>query len=277
MFRLRGGKVKRNGFGAEVNGVGVKMTSQGARKLRRRLGLHGLRHMRAGRFAVSAQPHTVEVTGGLVHLVPNPTLTYGSGTLASKLQSHCINFISGNTAIAPAVKVENDPDPSAPYYDFPVSGGTIGPGADAGSVKLSGGLRLQNNNSSSPSSAHCGDMAPAPRPPLALLDQTELAYDFAARAISARVVVTQAGTAPVSNAGDQGVALGSDIGMGSATVSADPSAHTVTITHMVIRQKKGAALTLNQFFPQPQGHLDGAQEFNAGDLFGVADLTVTTR
>jgi hypothetical protein len=277
MFRLQGGKVERNGFGAQVKGVRARLTSKGARKLRRRLGLRGLRRMRAGRITVSEQPHTVEVTGGTVKLVPDPRVIPGSGTLASKLQSHCINFISGNTRIAPAVKVENDPDPTAPYYVFPVSGGTIGAAADAGSVELSGGLRLLNNNSSSPSSAHCGDMAPAPRPPLAQLDQTELAYKFGARAIASRVVVTQTGTAPVPNAGDQGVGFGADFSLSSATVSADPSAHTITVKNIVIRQTKGAALTLNQFFPQPVGHLDGAQEFNGGDLFGYANLTVTTR
>jgi hypothetical protein len=81
----------------------------------------------------------------------------------------------------------------------------------------------------------------------------------------------------VPNAGDQGVGFGADFSLSSATVSADPSAHTITIKNIVIRQTKGAALTLNQFFPQPAGHLDGAQEFNGGDLFGYANLTVTTR
>ena len=267
MFRLQGGKVQRNGFGAEVKGVGATLTSKGAQKLRRRLGLHGLRHMRAAKVTVSEQPHTVEVTGGKVRLVPDPNLTYGSGTLASKLQSHCINFISGNTAVAPAVKVEDDPDPSAPYYDFPVSGGTIGPDAKAGRVELDGGLRLMNTNASFGS---CNSSSP----PLATLTQTELAYKLGARSIASRVVVT--GATP-DEAGDQGVGDGSDLDLSTATVSADPEAGRITVKGIVIRQKKSAALLLNQVFPQRAGHLDGAQEFETGDLFGLANLTVTTR
>jgi hypothetical protein len=267
MFRLQGGKVRRNGFGAEVKGVDARMTARGARKLRRRLGLHGLRHMSAGQITVSEQPHTVEVTGGKVHLVPDPNLTYGSGTLASKLQSHCINFISGNSAIAPAVKVENDPDPSAPYYDFPISGGTFGPDAAAGRVELGGALRVMNTNTSF---GNCNSSSP----PLATLTQTELAYKMGARSIASRVVVT--GATP-DEVGDQGVADGSALDLSAATVSADPGAHRITVKGIMVRQTKGAALLLNQVFPQRVGHMDGAQEFEAGDLFGVADLTVTTR
>jgi hypothetical protein len=270
MFRLQGSEVVRNGFGAQVKGVDATLTSKGARKLKRRLRLDSLSSMPAGKVTVSEQPKTVEVTGGMVHLVPNPDLTYGSGTLAAKLQSHCINFISGNIAIAPAVKVGT----TTPYYDFPVSGGTVGPGGDAGSVELGGGLRLVNNNSSSPMAAHCSD---GPPPPLARLDQNELSYNLGGKNISSRVVITQTGLQPVNGAGDQGVAPGSDLDLSTATVAADAVAHTVSIRGIVIRQNKAAALTLNQAFPQPGLAYNGAQDFDAGDLFGVADLTVTTR
>jgi hypothetical protein len=223
--------------------------------------------MQAAQITVSEQPHTVEVTGGKVHLVPDSNRNYGSGTLASKLQSHCINFISGNSAIAPAVKVENDPDPSAPYYDFPISGGTLGPDAAAGRVELGGGLQVMNTNTSF---GNCNSSSP----PLATLTQTELAYKMGARSIASRVVVT--GATP-DEAGDRGVADGSTLDLSAATVSADPGSHRVTVKGIMVRQTKGAALLLNQVFPQRVGHVDGAQEFDAGDVFGVADLIVTTR
>ena len=267
MFRLQGGKVQRNGFGAEVSGVKATLTSKGAEKLKRRLRVSGISRMRAGKISLSEQPHTVEVTGGTVRLVPNPTRTYGAGTLASKLQSHCIDFINGNTAIPPAVKVENDPDPGAPYYTFPVSGGTIGPDAGAGRVELDGGLKITNTNSSYGS---CNSSSP----PLATLMQTELAYKLGAKSISSRVMIS--GATP-DEAGDQGIADGSSLDLGAATLSADPSPGRITIKGIEIRQKKGAALLLNQVFPQRTGHYDGAQEFTTGDLFGVADMTVTTR
>lgn len=266
MFRLRGSEVVRNGFGAQVKDVNVRLTTKGARKLRRRLRLRSLSSMPAGEVTVSEQPRTVEVTGGGVHLVPDPTVTYGSGTLASKLQSHCVDFINGNGAITPAVKVGT----TAPYYDFPVNGGTIGPDADAGSVELSGGLQVQNTNTSYGS---CNSSSP----PQATLKQTELAYNMGARTISSRVVVTEMLAGSVHGAGDQGVAAGSDLSLSSATISADPAAQRVTVKGIVIRQNKGAALLLNQVFPQRVGYVNGAQDFDGGDLFGVVDLTVTTR
>ena len=155
MFRLRGRAVERNGFGAEIKDVRARLTARGARKLNRRLGLHSLRRMRAGKVSVSEQPQTVAVTGGTARL----TLAFDPrvpGTVVSKLTAHCIKFDSGNTAIAPAVKVGT----AMPYYDFPVSGGTVGPQGNAGTVETSGGLRIANNNASSPPSDHC-DTVPA--------------------------------------------------------------------------------------------------------------------
>ncbi len=136
LFTLRGGTVTRNGFGATVSGVKVKLLKGAAKKINKRLGLHSLHRASAGSLSVSEQPQTVEVTGGTVHVVPDPTLTVGSGTIASKLFAHCINGLTGVTAIGPAIK---NPPALSPSFDFPVTGGTISPeGPTARSIRPAG-------------------------------------------------------------------------------------------------------------------------------------------
>ena len=270
LFRLRGRAVVRDGFGAEVGDVKMKLTRSGAAKLNRRLGLHSLRRMRAGELKVSEQPGTVEVTGGTVHLVPNPTLTLGSGTVASKLPPHCIDFINGNLPLVPTVK---SGPPQAPFYDFPVSGGTIGPAGSDGSVEVGGGLRIVNNNSNASAPFDRCDNEP---PPLARLDQTELSFNLLDDYVSSHLNIAQL-SQTVPTAGDQGTGIGFDLDPAASTVAADPAAHTVTVSGLVARLNKGGALFLNQTFRQPSTTFSQAYEFASGDLFGTVDLAVGTR
>jgi hypothetical protein len=266
LFNLRGGSVARNGFGADVSGVKASFRKGAAKKINKRLGLHSLHRGSAGSLSVSEQPQTVEVTGGNVHVVPDPTLTAGSGTIASKLSDHCINFISGNSAIAPAVK--NGPA-NAPSYDFPVTGGTISPLGTDGVVNQAGGIQVANARTGGVPSS-CNTPVPAT---LATLQQTDFTNNLLSNYISSHVVI--AGSVPT--AGDHGVGIGSNLDTTHATVSANPDQHSVTVNGTLIRFNKGSALFLNQTFPQPAGTYDAGMEFASGDLFGTVNLTVTTR
>jgi hypothetical protein len=272
VFELRGAKANRNGFGADIVGVKARFVGSAARKLNRRLGLGSLRAARAGSVRVSEQPRTVEVIGGIAHLVPNPDLTHGVGNVASKLAFHCINFISGNTPIAPAIKAGPT---GAPFYDLPVSGGTIGPQGTDGEVNTAGGILVKNNNNDTSASEDdgCND---GPAPPLAEFRQLDSSYNLLKKYVSSHIVISQL-TGTVPTAGDHGVGIGAILDPTNATVSADADNHTVTINGLVIRFNGGSALFLNQTFFQPQSTYIGAQQFASGDLFGTVDLTVTTR
>lgn len=265
LFKLSGALVVRNGFGVDISGGKVKFLGGAAKKLNRRLNLHSLHRARAGAIAVSEQPQTVEVTGGTVHVVPEAD-TNEPGTVVSKLVAHCINFVNGNTAIAPGVK--ND-DVLNPFYDFPVTGGTVSPKGTDGVINSAGGIKVANNNASSPAADHC-DTDP---PQLASLNQTDFADDLLKNYISSHVVIAGA----VPTAGDHGVGIGSNLNTAAATVSADPVNHTVTINGIVITINGGSALFLNQTFLQPSSTYSSSMQFVSGDLFGTVDLTVTTR
>lgn len=259
LFRLRGGSVTRNGFGAKISSVKVKFLQGAARKINRRLDLDSLRRARAGSLSISEQPQTVEVTGGSVRLIPNPDISAGSGTIASKFIDHCINGLNGATAISPAIK---NPPAGAPSFDYPVTGGTLSPQGTDGEVQLTGGLQLANTTSL----GGCGS-APARN-----IQQTDFAYNLLDKYISAHVVVNGP---PAPLGGDQGVGIGSNLDTGNVTVSADPDQQTVTINGVVVRINGGSALFLNQTFMQPS--YDASMEFASGDLNGIANLLVSTR
>jgi hypothetical protein len=271
LFSLRAGKVTRNGFGARVSGVKVRLLRGAAKRVNRKLGLHSLRRARVGSLSVSEQPKTVAVTGGTAIVTPNPNRILGSGTVASKLAPHCIPFISGNTGIAPGV--ENDEDVANPFFIYPVAGGTVGPQGDDGEVELAGGQRLANSRTSGEIGSPCKT---APYPPVGILEQTDFKYNLLKKYLSSHLVVGGEHQPPL--AGDRGEGIGSNLDLSNATVSADPEAHSVSIRGIVIRINKGGALNLNSVFQQPpSAPFDPTLQFAAGDLTGTADLTLTTR
>ncbi len=258
LFNLRGGTVVRNGFGADVSGIKASFRKGAAKKINKRLGLHSLHRARAGSLSVSEQPQTVEVTGGTAHVVPDPTLTAGSGTVASKLFAHCINGLTGATAIGPGIK---NPPLSAPSFDLPVTGGTISPDGADGVVDQAGGIQIANGGVGGSCASSTG----------VNIQQTNFANNLLSNYISSHVVVV--GSVPT--VGDQGVVIGSNLDASNDTVSANPDDHSVTVKGTVIRINKGSALVLNRTFPQPS--YNASMEFVSGDLYGTVDLTVTTR
>jgi hypothetical protein len=267
LFSLNGGGSTRNGFGTEIAGIRARFVNSAARNISKKLDGHSLRAMAAGKAAVSEQPETVQVIGGSLHFVPAADATVGSGTLVSKFQPHCVQGLTGVTAIAPGIK---NPPLNTPSFDFPVTGGTIGPAGTDGVVNQSGGIQVVNQRTGGGVPSSCNSQPVN----LATIQQTNFADNFARNTISSRVVITGP---PSPLGGDRGTSIGLNMDTGNATVSADPIAHTITINGTVVRINKATALGLNQSFPQPLSTYNPSMEFVAGDLFGTIDLTVTTR
>ncbi len=257
LFKLSGGAVTRNGFGADLSGVKASFLKSAAKKINKKLGLHSLHRASAGSLSVSEQPQTVEVTGGNVHVVPEP-LSAGSGTVTSKLLAHCVLGLTGVSVIGPGIK---NPPAGAPSFDFPVTGGTISPEGTDGVVDQAGGIQIANGGVGGSCASSTG----------VNLQQTNFANNLLSNYISSHVVIV--GSVPT--VGDQGVLIGSNLNASNATVSANPDHHSVTVNGTVIRINKGSALVLNQTFAQPS--YNASMEFVSGDLFGTVDLTVTTR
>ena len=275
LFSLSGGTVVRNGFGATVSGVKVKLLKGAAKKINRKLGLHSLHKGSAGKVEVAEQPKTVAIVSGEAIVTPNASLTPGTGTVASKLASHCIDALSGVTVIPPATTAG-----AAQPFHFPVNGGTVSPAGTDGVLTAQGGVRLANGKGTLGvlQPASCPSFAPGVGTSTAYLDQTNLATNLGLLNIQADVFL--GGTNPpivLGGPGPKGVAIGQVIDASNLKVDdANPTTHHIKISGALIKNNGTASQTLNLFFPQPSPPTP-SQEFANGDIFGTAVLDVTVR
>jgi hypothetical protein len=261
IFKLNGGTVARNGFGATVTGVKVKFLKGAAKKINKKLELNSLHPGKAGTASADEQPETVVVTGGTASVVNS----VAAGSVISKLQAHCINAGTGGLAlIAPATH----PNPLNPLLsDFPVVGGTIGPSGTDGVVDETGGVKF-TKNITGPNGL--GQTCAAGSQ---TVEQTNSGVNLGLSNIQAHVVVAGTGTALD---GDKGQVIVSDLDISGRTVAADSANHTITMNGDLIKLSAISATTLNQVFPQGTP-ANPAAEFATGDVFGTSGRTVTTR
>ncbi len=311
LFKLRGGSVTRDGFGATVSGVKAKFLA--AKKINRKLKLHSLHKGKAGSISVAEQPKTVGVTGGFVFVViPNgylPTNPVGGpntdpNTLAAKQPAHCIGPADGvvvipgdpnnpalqSTALSADPVLGPPPTGDAAEFRFPVTGGTVGPDGKDGVVQVSGGVRIMSGYSPLDTFAFgagpsdCATNTPSPTASNSILDTTDLAPNLDQLNIQAQTFIrgttpgcngTGAACGPLVFGGDKGIAIGQTIDASGVAVSADPTAHTVTVNGGLIKNNATATLVLNGLFPNASG--DSSKDFVDGDKFGISTLNVTTR
>ena len=258
LFGLSGGSVSRQGFGAQIDGVQLRFLRGAARKLKRELGVRGLRAGYAGSVAVSEQPYTVQVNTGTATLAP----ASGPGSVNSKLTAHCIDPAAGITPLAPATQ----PGGTGTPYFFPVTGGTISPQGVEGVVQQVGGFQLQNGGAGLP--------AGCPASSTVTIQQSGLAVDLLTKRVSSRIVISGPG-APFGLNGEFPVEFPYEAI--NATFTADPVSHTVTSGGTVLELTSLAAYFMNQAFPQPSGSFDPSMEFADGDGFGTASLALQVR
>ncbi len=148
LFSLSGGTVARNGFGATVSGVKVKLLKGAAKKINKKLGLHSLHKGSAGSLAVAEQPSTVQIVSGTATVKPAPPPVLGGPAVSvtAKLQFHCVDPPSG---VIPIQGATQDPLPDGTFH-FPVTGGTVGPTGKDGVLQLGGGVQLSSGAGTSP-------------------------------------------------------------------------------------------------------------------------------
>lgn len=276
VFKLRGGKVVRNGFGANITGVKAKFLRKAAKRINRKLDLDSLHQGNAGRAtARNVQPEEVTLVGGTATLIPNLT-TF------TKFGAHCIDPLGTGTtgtqgiaAIAPATGT------SAPSFSFPISGGQVSPDGTTGTANGSGGIAITNNI--------LNDNAPAPgslcntisQGTSSQVRQTDLTLDLSTKQIQARVVIS--GTEQAALDGDKGIAFIGTISGGS--VAADPATRQITISNLASVFNATAAQVLNGSFPCDNNNgfsanpADGGclpsspARFGAGDPIGTISVT----
>ncbi len=256
MLALQGGVVSRDGFGAEVEGIDLRLPKSFARKLKRGFDLRSLHPGTAGAATVSAQPQTVEILGGTASVAP----ATGPGSINSKLAAHCVDPVAGVAPIAPG----SQPGGPGTTYFYPVAFGTISPTGAAGVIQQSGGIRLANGGSGLP--------AGCPASNTVTVAMRDLSIDLQAKLVAANASVSGSG----SPFGDLEGAISFPIDVDSTLVSADPDALAIAASGTRIELNSVAAMFLNRLFAQPDP-ADPSMEFAAGDDFGTAGLTVQVR
>jgi hypothetical protein len=291
IFSLKGGTLARLDFGATLTGIKAKFLKGAAKKINKALELNSLHPGKAGTASADEQPKTVGVTGGTVFVDIPTSFLSDPAAIPSKQGAHCIS-LGGVEGIAPgafASIIAPNPDvgPLPPgvlaRFKFPVSGGTVGPAGNAGAFSVAGGIRLLTGGVAT---SGCANEAIGTSTSHSYLETANLAPNLALGNVQSNVKFggTQPGcnratdppTCPTATfPGDKGVAIGQSIDLTGATISADPTAKTVSIKGGLIKNNALSALTLSSLFPNVSG--DPTKDWADGDKFGVPTANLTTR
>ena len=269
VFKLKGGKVARNGFGANVTGVKLKFLKSAAKKVNKKLDLNSLHQGNAGTASANnVQPDKVTLIGGSSELKPD------IGTF-TKFGKHCVDPTGavvgtpGITPIAPATRT------AAPSFVFPVTGGSVSPTGTGGSANAAGGIQILQNVVVNTGTPGCDEFA-ADGP--GQLQQTDLTLDLSTNQIQAHVTISGASATSGLN-GDKGVAFIGTISPGAITTN--PSTRTVSFTDAPAAFNATSALVLNGVFPcdnvadgfDPTTGCTGPNAFVAGDPIGTVSFS----
>jgi hypothetical protein len=272
VFKLKGGTVTRNGFGANVTGVKLSFLKSAAKAINKKLGLHSLHKGSAGTASANnVQPSTVTLVSGSSELVAN-LVTF------AKFGHHCVSPVTTGTTgvlgIAPIAPATETPTPS---FVFPVVGGSVSPLGTGGTANASGGIQItQNilNNNAPTAGSQCLNISGGTS---SQVKQTDLVLDLNTKQIQAHIVIS--GTEVAALDGDKGTAFIGTIDMTGGTVTADPSTRKVTISNAAAAFNATSALVLNGAFPcDANSGFDattgctGANAFVAGDPIGTVSL-----
>lgn len=240
----------RNGFGANVSVGKLKLTGKAAKQLNKKLGYTGKQAKKApfkggkvlGGSASETQPKTVTVLPG------------GEATLLTNLET-VGKFV--------ALKVELEPIAPAteklalpPSFFFPISGGTIAPDGQGGTVQTSGGVKLIQE----------------PVPGLELTMMLEAIWvDLSAKTATVEVDIESSNPELVKTPGKLGRSSIANLDLSGATIVSDSSAHTVSVSNATATLQGVTAAVLNEVFAAK------AEVFKEGDPLGTFSFTAQTQ
>lgn len=241
----------RNGFGANVTVGTLKLTGKAAKQLNKKLGFTGKLKKKApfkggkgiGSALSETQPKTVTILPG------------GTATLATSLATD-LKFFELEVSIkpvAPAAETALLP----PTYAFPITGGTIAPDANAGTVQTGGSLLLTQEFGGGIKTTM-------------LLDAIWVDLTTKTASVEATIESNVPGSEPPGKLTRASIA---NISLTGATVKSDPSARTVTVENATATLQEVTALILNQTF----GKAKGKEPFVPGDPLGAFSFTAQTQ
>jgi hypothetical protein len=226
----------REGFGAAVSVKTLKLTEKTAVRLNKKLGLKKVFKVNQliGSSLTKTQPSTVQIQpAGKLTLDPDPQAF-------AKLAEHHVSI----NPVSPA-------ELSSGSFGFSIiPGGTIAPNASLGTLKSGGSielLRLEEKTSS------YGQVV-----------LHEIWLNLAERTAMAELEVQP--TPPYRGKKGQTTVL--DLNMSSATVSADPTAHTVAVSGATASFNPTLAASFNEALANKE------EVFKAGEALGTLSFTV---
>jgi hypothetical protein len=284
---IAGSSFARNGFGVSLTINSLKLTKNAAKQLNKKLGFTGKKkakgHKRAGASKTTSPPFkgnqaigkaTSETQPSTVTVLPggNATLALSASAL-QKLQEVGPPpgpgpgpFSVQLSVIPPTTIVAAGPPPTVA---FPITGGTIGPTAAAGTVQTVGGLKLVQSLEAAPPPGTKGTTT---------LTLGNIWVDMATKQATVEVSITNPKT-PAANLGNLGRVSIADINLAGATITSDPAAHTVSVQNASATLQAVTAETLNAVFINEIEKATGEPQnrFAAGDPLGTFSFTVNTQ
>ncbi len=241
----------RDGFGTIVKSTKLKLTGKAAKRINNKLGMSKQQPLNGGRVMSNAysatQPTTVTVVPG-----GDATLLTNIRTVG-KFVSVGVDFVP----IAPATEKLALP----PSFFFPIGGGTIAPDASGGTVQTLGGVKLLQR-----------EFAPGLQLSMTL---SSIWIDLNTKVATAEVSIDSTDQARVPTPGNVGRSSIANLDLSGATISSDPTNHTVTILNATATLQAVTAATLNSIFAEPI--LRMRDVFVEGDPLGPFSFTAQTQ
>lgn len=246
----------REGFGVGLAIRRLRLSRPAAARLNRRLGLHALSGRQALGFA-QAQTHPSAVTA-----LPSGTVNLAlSETSLAKLAKAGVAVLP----IGPSTQL--DSPATKPIFASPISGGAIGPAANAGVLQASGGLLFVQELGAVVSRV--------------LIEEVEL--DLGGAAVTAEVFgESNAETAPGQKPldfGDMRRVSIATLGFGGATIAADPAVRTVSVERASATLQPVGAEVLDGFVEvyERATKTTGAAKLSGGDPLGAVSFAAQTQ
>lgn len=264
----------REGFGTAVTIGKLKLTGKAAKELNKKLGFGGKSGSKHKRASTSSKDKSSsdavfkanQLMGGStnttqpkeVAVLPtgNATLKTDLGTV-KKFGEVLVNF----EPITPATEELALP----PSFFFPIGGGTIAPDATAGTVQTLGGVKLVQKEF---------EVKAGVKVQLSMT-LGAIWVDLGTKQATVEVSIDSSNQAVVPTPGNVGRSSIADINLTGATISSDPTNHTVTVLNAGSTLQAVTAETLNSVFAEPI--LKKGKVFAAGDSLGTFSFTAHTQ
>lgn len=266
LANLAGYTYARAGFGLSLTIKKLKLTNAAAKKLNKKLGFKkGSKPFKGNRLMASAkaeeQPSTVTLlpTGATQLALAKAALERLKNVGPEIGEEHPFEV---KLSLLPPATVSGISSEGTPIAAFPITGGNIGPTAQAGVVQHSGGIKLEQDLEA---------LGPNGKGQT-VLEMTNIWLDLGTKTASVEVTITNPKT-PEANLGPLGRVSIADIQLTGVTT--DTVNRRVSVSGTATLQAVTAS-TLNAVFVEPiEGK--GKGTFAAGDPLGSFSFTAQTQ